>query len=220
MIKIICELTEVIKSNEKMIYKLASSFSEYLKEDLYQVGVIGLINAYKSYNKEYNTKFSTYAYPFILGEMRKYIRENNGIKVNREITYLCSRLDKLIELLCQKYKRMPTTYELSLETNIDEWKIIEALNLRNCVSSLDEYMYDKNTSLIDVIPDKNNIDTQVEVNDIISSLNEEERVIINERYINDKSQKEVSDITGYSQAKISRYEQKILAKLRSRYKTG
>ncbi len=220
MIKIVCDLTEVIKNNEKMIYKLASSFSEYLKEDLYQVGVIGLINAYKSFNPEFNTKFSTYAYPFILGEMRKYIRENNGIKVNREITYLCSRLDRLVELLCQKYKRMPTTYELSIETNLPEWKIVEALNLRNCVSSLDECFYDGKRSLIDTVSDNKDIDKEVEINEMLSSLDDEERVIINERYINDRSQKEVSDITGYSQAKVSRCEQKILAKLRSSYKTG
>ena len=82
-----------------MIYKLASSFSVSSKEDLYQVGVIGLINAYNSYDPSYGTKFSTYAYSFILGEMKKYVRENKGIKVNRELAYLSSRLDKLIELL-------------------------------------------------------------------------------------------------------------------------
>ena len=96
MIKIVDELAEVVKDNEKMIYKLASSFSTSSVDDLFQVGVIGLINAYNNYNPSYGTKFSTYAYTFILGEMKKYIRENKGVKVSREISYLSSRLDRLI----------------------------------------------------------------------------------------------------------------------------
>ena len=220
MIKIVDELVEVVKDNERMIYKLASSFSTSSKEDLYQVGVIGLINAYKSYNPIYGTKFSTYAYTFILGEMKKYIRENNGIKVNREITYLSSRLDKLIELLCQKYKRMPTTEELSSETGIEEWKIIEALNLRNCVSSLDETLPDGKKSIIDVISDDSRIEDNIEFKEMLDTLDDEEKKIIHERYFNDKSQSELSLMTGYSQAKVSRCEQKILCKLRSYYKAS
>ena len=80
MITIVDELAEVVKDNEKMIYKLASSFSTSSVDDLFQVGVIGLINAYNNYNSSYGTKFSTYAYTFVLGEMKKYIRENKGVK--------------------------------------------------------------------------------------------------------------------------------------------
>lgn len=198
-----------------MIYKLASSFSASSKEDLFQVGVIGLINAYNSYDPSYGTKFSTYAYSFIWGEMKKYVRENKGVKVNRELAYLSSRLDRLIELLCQKYKRMPTTEELSLETGIEEWKIIEAINLRNCITSLDEPTKDGSKTIIDTIKDESNIESKVELDDMLSSLTKEELNIIRERYFNDKSQSEVSELTGYSQAKVSRYEKKILCKLRS-----
>lgn len=204
-----------------MIYKLASSFSTSSVEDLFQVGVIGLINAYNNYNPEYGTKFSTYAYTFILGEMRKYVRENKGVKVSREISYLSSRLDKLISLLCQKYHRMPTTDELSLETGIEEWKIIEALNLRNCVRSLDEPLSNEGEmTVLDMIPDSSKVDSEVELEEMLDTLDESEREIINERYFNDRSQSEVSEITGYSQAKVSRKEQKILSKLRSYYKAS
>ena len=104
----------MLEENKKLIYKLASSFSSTNKEDLFQVGVIGLINAYNNFDSSYNVKFSTYAYSFIIGEMKKYIRENKSIKVNREISYLSSRLEKLIELLTQKYKRIPTTKVVKL----------------------------------------------------------------------------------------------------------
>ena len=114
-----------------MIYKLANSISYNNSEDLFQVGVIGLINAYKKFDNKYNTKFSTYAYPYILGEMKKYVRENKGIKISRDLIYLSNRLDKLIYLLCQKYKRMPTSKELSDILEVDEWKVIEALNIKN-----------------------------------------------------------------------------------------
>ena len=220
MIKIVNELVEVVEQNQRLIYKLASSFSTSSKEDLFQVGVIGLINAYNSYDPNYGTKFSTYAYPFILGEMKKYIRENKGVKVNREIIYLSTKLEKLTLLLCQKYKRMPTTEELSIETGIEEWKIIEALNIRNCVSSLDEPLIDGKNSVIDVIPNNQKIDESIEFNDMLNLLDEDEKNIINERYFNDKSQEEVSIITGYSQAKVSRCEKKILCKLRNYYKVS
>ena len=220
MIKIVNELAGVVVEHEKMIYKLARSFSTSSVEDLFQVGVIGLINAYNSYDSGYGTKFSTYAYSFILGEMKKYIRENSGIKVNREITYLSSRLDKLTQLLCQKYKRMPTTKELSYETGIDEWKIIEAINLRNCVSSLDEPIADGKNSVIDLISDNSNIDDNLVFHDMIDTLNDDEKKIINERYFYDRSQSEVSSMTGYSQAKVSRCEQKILQKLRNYHKAS
>ena len=220
MIKIVDELAEVVKENERMIYKLARSFSTSSVDDLFQVGVIGLINAYNSYKKEYGTKFSTYAYSFILGEMKKYVRENNGVKVNREISYLSSRLDRLIELLCQKYKRMPTTKELSIETGIDEWKIIEALNLRNCVSSLDEPLVDGKNTVIDMISDNSRIESDVEFSDMFDTLDDDEKSIIYERYFQDKSQSEISNMTGYSQAKVSRCEQKILCKLRNYYRAS
>lgn len=220
MIKIVDELTMVVKENERLIYKLARSLSSSSVEDLFQVGVIGLIKAYNSYDTNYDTKFSTYAYTFILGEMKKYIRENKSVKVSREITYLSSRLDKLIELLCQKYKRIPTTEELSIETGIDEWKIIEALNIRNCVGSLDEPLVDGKKSVIDMIPSNSKIDDDLEFKDMLDSLDEEERSIINERYFNDRSQAELSSLTGYSQAKVSRCEQKILCKLRDYQKAS
>lgn len=221
MIEIVDELKDVVKMNEKMIYKLASRFSRGSVDDLFQVGVIGLINAYNSYNPGYGVKFSTYAYTFILGEMKKYLRENKGVKVSRELYYLSSKLDRLTELLMQKYKRMPTSFELSVETGIEEWKIIEALNLRNCVSSLDEPIYsDSDSTILDTVSSSFGEIDNIELKEMLGLLDENERAIIMERYFNNKSQKEVSEIIGYSQAKVSRKEEKILSKLRSYYKAS
>lgn len=205
-----------------MIYKLANSFSTNYKEDLYQVGVIGLIDAYNNYDKSYNTKFSTYAYPFILGEMKKFIRENKGIKISREISYLSSRLDKLIEMLYQKYKRMPTTKELSDEVGLEEWKIVEAIGIRNSIRSIDEPINNdgKDITLVDVIPSRARFESNVEVEELLDSLDEDEKAIALDRFIYDKSQSEVAEMIGYSQAKVSRKEQKIITKIKNYYKAS
>ena len=116
---------------------------------------------------------------------------------------------------------MPTTDELSVETGIEEWKIIEALNLRNCVKSLDEPLSTEgDKTVLDVVADSSRIDERVELEDMLNTLNEEEKEIIKERYFNDRSQSEVADMIGYSQAKVSRCEQKILCKLRSYHKAS
>lgn len=219
MIKIVDVLSGIVKDNEKMIYKLARSISINNIEDLYQVGVIGLINAYNNYDESYNVKFSTYAYTYILGEMKKYIRENNGIKISRDITYLSKRLDKLIELLSQKYKRTPTTYELSIETDIPEWKIIEALNIRSCIKSMDDPITE-NLTIEDTIKSNDEITEYAIMNEMMEVLNEEEVKIIKDRYFYDKSQTELAKETGYSQAKVSREEKKILQKLRNYYRAS
>ncbi len=202
-----------------MIYKLANSISYNNSEDLFQVGVIGLINAYKKFDNKYNTKFSTYAYPYILGEMKKYVRENKGIKISRDLIYLSNRLDKLIYLLCQKYKRMPTSKELSDILEVDEWKVIEALNIKNKIKSLDEPVKTEGNPVYikDIIPSNNDEFDKSEISEMFSLLNNEEKSLLYERFFNDRSQSETAKIIGYSQAKVSREEEKILKKLKNYY---
>lgn len=215
---IVSDLVSVVEDNKKMIYKLANSFSKENSEDLFQTGVVGLIEAYNNYIEGYGVKFSTYAYSYILGEMKKYIRENKSVKISREIQYLSYRLDKLIDLLSQKYKRTPTTSELSMETGIDEWKIIEALNIKGCVRSLDEPVgEDDKMTVMDVVSVQENTVDSAEFEELMNLLNDNERKFIEERYILDKSQSEVATITGYSQAKVSRIENKIKQKLKKHY---
>ncbi len=154
--------------------------------------------------------------------MKKFIRENKGIKVSREVIYLSNRLDRLIELLSQKYKRMPTTRELSEETGIEEWKIVEAIGIRNCIRSIDEPIKnaEKEMTLEDVIPTTDSIEDKIELKEAVESLDDDEREILIDRFIYDKSQTEVAEMIGYSQAKISRKEQKIITKIKDYYKAS
>ena len=102
-------LTNLIIENQNLIYKISMLFTNYSnKEDLFQVGCIGLINAYKKYDESFNTKFTTYAYPFILGEMNNYVKKDKGIKISREISKLNSMIERASILLTQRLMREPT----------------------------------------------------------------------------------------------------------------
>ena len=107
-------LTNIVLENKNLIYKISTFFTGYSsKEDLFQVGVVGLINAYKRYDDSFNTKFSTYAYPYILGEMNNYVKRDKGIKISRDVSSLNSKIERASMLLAQKLMREPSISELS-----------------------------------------------------------------------------------------------------------
>ena len=209
-------LYEVINNHKNLIYKLAHYFEKYTnKEDLFQVGCIGLIEAYKRYDKNVGAKFSTYAYPYILGEMKRYIREDKGIKISRNITKLNLKIEKARIILSQKLMRNPSTFELSHFLEIDEYLIIEALNTTNPVQSLDDELNDM--CLYDTISIKERVDKDdlIELKNQLKNLNVEEQKLINYRYLEDYTQSETAKKLGLSQVQVSRFEQKVLKKLKS-----
>lgn len=209
-------LYEVINNHKNLIYKLSHYFEKYTnKEDLFQVGCIGLIEAYKRYDKNVGAKFSTYAYPYILGEMKRYIREDKGIKISRNITKLNLKIEKARIILSQKLMRNPSTFELSQFLEIDEYLIIEALNTTNPVQSLDDELNDM--CLYDTISIKERVDKDdlIELKNQLKNLNVEEQKLINYRYLEDYTQSETAKKLGMSQVQVSRFEQKVLKKLKS-----
>lgn len=209
-------LYEVINNHKNLIYKLSHYFEKYTnKEDLFQVGCIGLIEAYKRYDKNVGAKFSTYAYPYILGEMKRYIREDKGIKISRNITKLNLKIEKARIILSQKLMRNPSTFELSQFLEIDEYLIIEALNTINPVQSLDDELNDM--CLYDTISIKERVDKDdlIELKNQLKNLNVEEQKLINYRYLEDYTQSETAKKLGMSQVQVSRFEQKVLKKLKS-----
>lgn len=215
------ELARIITENENLIYKITHFFSNYSnKEDLFQVGCIGLIKAYKNYSNEYNTKFTTYAYPYILGEIKKYIREDKGIKVSRDITKLSLKIERAYLILSQKLMREPSISELSNYLGIDEYYISEAISSNNILQSLDEPIVDngKELTLYDTVSkiDTMDMDTLIALKNELSSLDDLEYKIIYEHYLQDKTQSEIAENLGINQVQVSRREQKILTKLKSK----
>lgn len=210
---------EGVLEYENLVYSIVHKYGhKYDDEDLYQVGMLGLIQAKNNFNEKLDVKFSTYAYYYILGEITKYIRESKSLKLSKDIIRLNKSINKATDIMTQKLGRNPTTLELSLFLDIDEDKINEALIATQDVQSLD-YSYDDENSndLYNLISDKDTIKLElIDLKEELKRLNPEEKQLIKERYYEDLTQTEISKKTGISQVQISRKESKILEKLKKR----
>lgn len=213
---------EVINSTSGMIYMIINKyFKGYDKEDLYQVGVIGVIKAYNNYKKDHNTKFSTYAYTYIYGELYTYINNLKGLKVARENYSLYRKINDARNILSQKLMKEPSIYELSSFLELD-YKLIEnIISSMQSVDSLERTIIsdDKDLSLLDVVSDKKdyyNIDYLM-LNDEVNNLPEPWKEVIKLRYFEDKTQSEVAKMLDMNQVEISRGETKILKKIKNNY---
>lgn len=203
---------------EGLVYSIINKYGYYFdRDDLYQVGMIGLINAYNNFNDSYDIKFSSYAYYYILGEVTKFVRENRSFKVSKDIIKLNSSIERCKEVMNQRLGREPTDTEISLFLEIEEDKIVEVRNLMQEVRSLD-YKIDEDVSLYNLVMSFDN-ETRDDVLDLrleLNKLSEEEKRLIEARYYKDMTQSEVSKTFGISQVQVSRKEGKILEKLKSR----
>lgn len=212
------DLDNLILQNKNLIYKICSFFPYSNKEDLFQVGCIGLLNAYKRYDDSVGTKFTTYAYPFILGEINNYVKKDKGIKVSRDISRLNSSIEKACILLTQKYMREPNIKEIASFLEIDECLVVDAYISRYPIKSFDSTIVSdsRDVTLFDIIPDVNTLDmdTLIALKEELSKLSPLEKEIINSRYIRDLTQSEVAGNLGMSQVQVSRFEQKVLSKLK------
>lgn len=213
---------EEILEYEKLVYSVIRKFQGYDIEDLKQVGMVGLAKAYKNYKEGFNTKFSTYAYTYILGEVLSYIRESRSFKISREYGSLYKKINEAKELLSQRLMREVSNFEIACFLEIDESLIDEIILANSKVQSLDaslnEFGEDKEINLYDFAKynekgyQAENIDLFME----LDNLTEMEKELIYDRYFNDLTQSEVSKKLSMSQVQVSRNEAKILKKLRDR----
>ena len=212
-------MEELIFENRNLIYSITRYFERYSnKEDLFQAGCIGMIMAYKNFNPNMNVKFTTYAYPYILGEMKKLVREDKTLKVSRNIQLLNLKIEKANILLTQKLMRNPTIDELSDFLEIPINLIEESINSNKAIYSIDEPLNEngKEITLKDTIGKIDNIDDLLLLKEELAKLNPFEQQLINKRYINDLTQQQTAEELGISQVQVSRGEQKILTKLKSK----
>ena len=213
---------EVIDSCNNLIYAIIREhFKGYDTDDLYQVGVIGVIKAYNNYKNDKNTKFSTYAYKYIYGEIYSYINNNKIIKIARENYTLYKKINEARNILSQRLMKEPSLYELSSFLEIEPNIIEMVINSLASVDSLDRVILSdgKDVSLFDTVRDEKdyyNIDYLM-LNEELNKLPEEEKKIIYLRYFEDRTQSEVADILGKSQVGVSRTEKKTLKKIRNDY---
>ena len=165
---------------ENLVFSIISKYGNYFdKDDLYQVGMIGLIDAYKHFDESVGVKFSSYAYYYILGEVTKFVRENRSVKVSKDFIKLNSSIEKCRDVMRQKLGREPTDTEVSLFLEIEEEKVSEVRNSMQEVKSLD-FCYEEDISLYNSVMCFDN-ETSADVLDLrseISRLNEEEKALL------------------------------------------
>lgn len=208
---------EELLNYEGLVYGIIQRYTKYFeKEDLYQAGMVGLINAYHNFDSSQGTKFSTYAYYYVLGEVRKFVREAGLVKVSSDLVKLNQSIEKVREVMSQRLGREPTTTEISLFLEVDEEKIEEArvaaLDVRSLDYSVDEELpeFYNSVAAFDTETTPDILDLRSE----IAKLPEEEKSLIIARYYEDMTQSEASRELGISQVQVSRKEGKILEKLR------
>lgn len=205
----------IIKANEKLVYKIASKYRyQYDIEDLFQVGMIGLINAYKNYDESLGTKFSTYAYNYILGEIVKYIKKDRMISVGDEYLNTYRLYRKTKEALTNKFGREATFDEISMFMEIDKSYLLCVLESTMFTKSIEQDDY----SLLDTyFTDETLIvDNKLLIDDVLNGLNDFDRKLIIYRYYKDYSQSETAKVLGVNQVKVSRQEKLILSRMKSK----
>lgn len=215
---------EYIKGNLRLVLSVIKRFSSSNEnaDDLFQIGCIGLIKAIDNFDASLNVKFSTYAVPMIIGEIRRFLRDNNSIRVSRSLKDTAYKAIYAKENLTRKNLREPTLQEISAEIGIPGEDIVYALDAIQNPMSLHEPVYtDGGDTLyvMDQISDKKNREeTWVEhlsLSDAMKHLGEREHEIISLRFFAGKTQMEVADLIGISQAQVSRLEKNALKLMRS-----
>ena len=209
---------ELIKENEFIIYSVINKYLKYFdKDDLYQVGVLGLLEALNHYDNSKNTKFSSFAYFYVKGEVTKYIRESSTLKISKDYIELNKRVEKVKDYLTQKNGYVPSSKELSLFLEIDEKRIMEAENANLLVESLDKET-ENETEIYNFYgyEEKSYKEELIDLRNELSKLSLEDKRLIEKRYNEGLTQSETSKDLGINQVKVSRMEKKILTRLRSR----
>lgn len=204
----------------KLIYSITHYFEFYTnKEDLYQAGCVGLLEAYKNYDESYGVKFSTYAYSYILGEMRKLVRTDKSIKISKSLYQLNLKIDQVKAILSQKLMRFPTLEEMADFLEIDVSLVEEALNASKSPLCIDKpiEMSEGSVLLSDVI-DSNEMDfnTKLALKEELENLSDIERNLVIKRFLESRTQSEVANNFGISQVQVSRMESKIKEKIKTR----
>lgn len=213
----------LVEENIGLVWSIVKRFRNrgYDIEDLFQIGSIGLIKSIDKFDLDYDVKFSTYAVPMIMGEIKRFMRDDGMIKVSRSLKEIALKARILKENLTKKMEKEPTIQELAHEMDIEVEELVMALEANNDIESLQSIIYEGEGNPIRLI-DKLDLDSNYENNmidkialeQIIDKLNPKEKQIIMMRYFNDKTQTEIADVIGISQVQVSRLEKKILKSMK------
>jgi len=214
---------DYIKGNLRLVLSVIQRFSNSNEnvDDLFQIGCIGLIKAIDNFDITQNVKFSTYAVPMIIGEIRRYLRDNNSIRVSRSLRDIAYKAIYTKESLIKKNLKEPTITEIAEEIGVGKEEIVMALDAIQSPISLYDPVYNEGGDtlyVMDQISDKKNKEEnwveEIALSEAIKRLNDRERMIIKMRFYEGKTQMEVASEIHISQAQVSRLEKSALKSMR------
>lgn len=217
----------IVTSNNRLIWSIVKRFQNRgcEIEDLYQIGCLGLVKAIKKFDITFNVKFSTYAVPMIMGEIKRFLRDDGIIKVSRSIKEVANRAKQARYSLNIELGREPTINEIAARLKIDVEELVVAMDSENSPESIYQVIHENDSSpilLIDRLDAKDGEEKEIVDNivlkEAINSLEQKERQILVMRYFQDKTQSQVADILNISQVQVSRIEKKILEKMKMNLK--
>ena len=213
---------EMIQGNLKLVLSVIQRFSNRGEplDDLFQVGCMGLIKAIDNFNTDLQVRFSTYAVPMIIGEVRRYLRDNNSVRVSRSLRDTAYKAIQVRERLSNELHREPRVEEIAKELDINKEDVVIALEAIVEPVSLYEPVYNEGGDAIyvmDQIGDRNTPDSwmdEIMIRDSIKKLSQREKNILNLRFMLGKTQTEVAKEIGISQAQVSRLEKSALKRIK------
>lgn len=217
---------ELIYGNMKLVLSLVQRFSARCDnlDDLFQVGCVGLIKAIDNFDLKHEVRFSTYAVPMILGEMKRYLRDYQSIKVARHLKDVAYKVYQLKEEYIHTYEKEPSIEYLSKQLEVSQKDIIDALGSMNAVLSIYEPIFNSDGDemyLLDQIKEDKNeaeyVSNMMTLNKSLTCLGVKEQNIIHKRYYEDMTQNEIAIELGISQAQVSRLEKNAIAHLKKQF---
>lgn len=212
-----------INGNLRLVLSVIQRFSGRGEnpDDLFQIGCIGLIKSIDNFDLSQNVQFSTYAVPMIIGEIRRYLRDNNAIRVSRSLKDIAYKALQVKEKLTTKNNKEPNVNEIAKELGISKEEVVFALDaIQDPVSLFEPVYHDDGDAIfiMDQVSDSKNLDenwiSDLTIRDAIERLNDREKLILNKRFFDGKTQIEVAEEIGISQAQVSRLEKSALMHMR------
>jgi RNA polymerase sporulation-specific sigma factor len=219
---------KLVNGNLRLVLSVIQRFNnrgEYV-DDLFQVGCIGLMKAIDNFDLSQNVKFSTYAVPMIIGEIRRYLRDNNPIRVSRSLRDIAYKALQVRDSLTNQNSREPSIYEISEALNVPKEDVVFALDaIQDPVSLFEPIYHDGGDPIyvMDQISDERNKDMSwiegIALREAMHKLNAREKMILSMRFFEGKTQMEVADEIGISQAQVSRLEKSAICQMQKHVKS-
>ena len=216
-----------IEGNLRLVLSVVQRFLNRNEnaDDLFQIGCIGLIKAIDNFDMSLNVQFSTYAVPMIIGEIRRYLRDNNIVRVSRSVRDLAYKTMQVRDRITKEKGKEPTIEEIAKELEVEKEDIAFSLDAIQDPVSLQEPVYNDGTDSIyvmDQVKDSKNTDQHwaesITIMEAMKRLNDKEKVVMNKRFFDGKTQMEVAEEIGISQAQVSRLEKSAIQRIKRIWK--